>query len=153
MAHRIPVLRSLLIAVQAWPQMQDCTFFLIWRSYSAASQSLIKWEDLRHQFWQADSNLARIRQRFKEAIALIRTAWPELQARSYACGFAHCLTQTWHPIHPAVPASKSTSLHERKAESDRNISQAVFICLEKRTHLVEALSISPLSLSVDILVS
>jgi len=80
MSHRIPVLRSLLVATQARPQMQDCMFFLIWRSYSAGQESCIKWDALRDQFWQADSNESRIRLRFREAIGLLKTAWPELQA-------------------------------------------------------------------------
>ena len=86
MSHRVPVLRSLLIATHARPQMQDCMFFLIWRSYSAAKDSLIPWDSLRDQFWQADSNKARIRLRFKEAITLIRTTWPELQAEARTGG-------------------------------------------------------------------
>lgn len=80
MSHRIPILRSLLMATQARPQMQDCMLWLIWRSYAAANESCIGWDALREQFWQSDSNQSRIRQRFREAIILLRTAWPELQA-------------------------------------------------------------------------
>ena len=86
MIHKVPVLRSLLVATQARPQMQDCMFFLIWRSYSAAKESVVPWDRLREQFWQADSNQSRIRLRFKEAIALIRSAWPELQAEARSAG-------------------------------------------------------------------
>ncbi len=86
MTHRVPVLRSLLVATQARPQMQDCMFFLIWRSYSAANDSLVPWDRLREQFWQVDSNQSRIRLRFKEAIALIRFTWPELRAEARSGG-------------------------------------------------------------------
>jgi len=68
MTHRVPVLRSLVVATEARPQMQDCMFFLIWRSYSAASESCVEWDKLRDQFWQGDSNRSRIRKRFEEAI-------------------------------------------------------------------------------------
>ncbi len=82
MTHRVPVLRSLLVATQARLQMQDYMFFLIWRSYSAASESIIPWDRLRDQFWGSDTNLSRIRLRFREAINLIWTAWPELRAEA-----------------------------------------------------------------------
>jgi hypothetical protein len=114
MAHRIPVLRSLLIATQARPQMQDCMFFLIWRSYSAGSQSVIKWADLRHQFWQADSNLARIRQRFKEAIALIRTAWPELEAEAMPLGLRIVPPKHGVQFIPQFQPPKHIAARERK---------------------------------------
>ena len=86
LSYRVPVLRSLVMATQARPQMQDCMFFLIWRSYSAASESFIEWDKLRDQFWQADSNRSRIRSRFEEAITLVRTAWPELRAEAKSKG-------------------------------------------------------------------
>jgi len=86
MTHRVPVLRSLVVATEARPQMQDCMFFLIWRSYSAASESCIEWDKLRDQFWQGDSNRSRIRKRFEEAISLIRTTWPELRAEARSKG-------------------------------------------------------------------
>lgn len=80
MEHRIPMLRSLLVVTKERPQLQDVMFFLVWRSYAAGSESFIKWDGLRRQFWQSDSNIWRIKSRFDEAIKLLRVAWPELEA-------------------------------------------------------------------------
>ena len=135
MAHRIPVLRSLLIATQARPQMQDCMFFLIWRSYSAASDSLIDWEKLRDQFWQADSNRSRIRLRFKEAIALIKTAWPDLRAEARMNGLwigpprhgSQFVPQLNRPMHAKMPVAALTQSKQQvqanaRREEKRNRS-------------------------------
>ncbi len=126
MSHRIPVLRSLLIATQARPQMQDCMFFLIWRSYSAAQESCIAWDRLRDQFWQADSNESRIRSRFREAITMLRTAWPELQASADLRGLVigppkhgrQFMPQLKAPKHIEARAERARQA-ERKAEMDR----------------------------------
>ena len=82
MQHRLPIQKRLFLASQVRPQLQDCMFFLIWRSYCAGQGSLIPWNRLRDQFWQADSNRSRIRLRFAEIITLLRTetGWSELNA-------------------------------------------------------------------------
>ena len=121
MAHRVPVLRSLVVATQARPQMQDCMFFLIWRSYSAASDSIISWDALRDQFWQADSNRSRIRSRFAEAISLIRTTWPELRAEATSRGLRvgppqhgrQFVPQLKRPKHIEEAAAKQASAIKR----------------------------------------
>ncbi len=137
MSHRIPILKSLLVATQARPQMQDCMFFLIWRSYSAASDSIIDWEKLRDQFWQADSNRSRIRLRFKEAIALIKTVWSELRAEARLDGLwigpprhhVHFVPQLNRPLHTKVPTAllrSSKSSRETvaaKMKREREISR------------------------------
>ena len=110
MKHRVPVLRSLLLATHSRPQMQDCMFFLIWRSYSAATTSFIPWEGLRDQFWQADSNKARIRLRFKEAISLLKSSWPELIALAGSQGLVVGPPKNGVQFVPVL----SESLHVRK---------------------------------------
>lgn len=124
--HRVPILRSLLVATQARPQMQDCMFFLIWRSYSAAKESVIPWDRLREQFWQADSNQSRIRLRFKEAITLIRTTWPELQAVASASGL--CIGPPKHGVQfvPGLERPrhvKAAEARELEAVAEKTLSE------------------------------
>ena len=127
MTHRVPVLRSLVVATQARLQMQDYMFFLIWRSYSAASESVIPWDRLREQFWGSDTNLSRIRLRFREAISLIRTAWPELRAEARPGGLwiappqhgNQFVRQLGKPKH--IQAKAIRELHEAK---DRDLAAA-----------------------------
>ncbi len=126
MSHRIPVLRSLLVATQARPQMQDCMFFLIWRSYSAAHESCIPWDRLREQFWQSDSNESRIRTRFREAIVMLKTAWPELQAMAQLRGLVIGPPKNGRQFMPQLKAPKHIEARaerarqaEVKAEMDR----------------------------------
>lgn len=116
MSHRIPVLRSLLIATQARPQMQDCMFFLIWRSYSAAHESCIKWDALRDQFWQADSNESRIRSRFREAVLMLKTAWPELQAMAGPRGLIIGPPKHGRQFMPQLKGPKHVEARARRAQ-------------------------------------
>ncbi len=125
MSHRIPVLRSLLIATQARPQMQDCMFFLIWRSYSAGQESCIKWDALRDQFWQADSNESRIRLRFREAISLLKTAWPELQATATQRGLLIGPPRHGTQFIPQLKSPKHIGARaERAKEAERKALEA-----------------------------
>ncbi len=139
MSYRVPVLRSLVVATQERPQMQDCMFFLIWRSYSAAKKSFIPWDALRNQFWQADSNRSRIKQRFEEAITLIRTIWPELQARATSAGLeigpprneVQFVPQLRKPQHleaakaEAAKAEAEAAEAKRKAKLDKQLRMLI----------------------------
>jgi hypothetical protein len=81
-AHNVPMLKALLLLVSERPQLQQYIGFLGWRSWAAASATLIPWANLREQIWHGDSNERRIKQRFKETILALRIAWPELQAEA-----------------------------------------------------------------------
>ena len=137
MMHKVPILRSLLVATHARPQMQDCMFFLIWRSYSAAKDSFVEWDKLRDQFWQADSNQSRIRLRFREAITLIRSAWPELEAEARSRGLwigppkngTQFIPQLRPPKHVALLEEKKQRL-ERRTRLEKTIKQ---LCLKPGT--------------------
>jgi hypothetical protein len=76
----IPFLLPMLRTLSKKPQMQDYALFLHHRSYSSESTSRIPWAMLREQLWQDDKTSQRIRVRMDEAIVLLRTAWPELNA-------------------------------------------------------------------------
>ena len=85
----IPMSRTLLRITDQKPQMQDFMMFLAWRSFTADAagrETFIPWNMLREQMWQADSNLARIRSRFKTAITLLKVGWPELRAEAQSRG-------------------------------------------------------------------
>ena len=84
--YHVPVPFELLQATKKKSQLQDHLIFLYWRSFSAQSETLIPWESLREQLWQEDSVASRIRTRFKEAITVFKTIWPELNAEAGKTG-------------------------------------------------------------------
>ncbi len=80
--YHVPVPFELLQATKKKSQLQDLLIFLYWRSFAAQTETLIPWESLREQLWQEDSVASRIRIRFKEAILVFKTIWPELNAEA-----------------------------------------------------------------------
>lgn len=80
--HHVPFPWEILRKLEQKPQMQDYILFLHWRSYAARSRTMIPWKQLRGQLWHADSNTARIRVRFDNAIKLLKGVWPELTAEA-----------------------------------------------------------------------
>ena len=80
--YHVPVPFELLQATKKKSQLQDLLIFLYWRSFAAQSETLIPWESLREQLWQEDSVSSRIRIRFREAITVFKTIWPELNAEA-----------------------------------------------------------------------
>ncbi|SNT27048.1 RepA protein [Granulicella rosea] len=84
--YHVPVPFELLQATKKKSQLQDLLIFLYWRSFAAQSEVVIPWESLREQLWQEDSVTSRIRTRFKEAILIFRTFWPELNAEAEKTG-------------------------------------------------------------------
>jgi hypothetical protein len=80
--HNVPMLKDVLVLVGERPQLQQYIGFLGWRSWCAEAPSTISWNNVRDQLWQQDTNVNRIRQRFKETITALRIAWPELQAEA-----------------------------------------------------------------------
>ena len=80
--HHVPFPWEILRKLEQKPQMQDYILFLHWRSYAARTRTLITWKQLRGQLWHADSNTARIRVRFDNAIKLLKGVWPELSAEA-----------------------------------------------------------------------
>ena len=84
--YHVPVPFELLQATKKKSQLQDHLIFLYWRSFSAQTETLIPWESLREQLWQEDSVASRIRTRFKEAISVFKTIWPELNAEAEKAG-------------------------------------------------------------------
>ena len=88
LAHHVPVPAEIIRATRKQSQLQDLVVFLYWRCYAAESTSLIKWEYLRQQVWQDDKKERRIRERFVEAIACLRTLWPEVNAEALSTGLS-----------------------------------------------------------------
>jgi Plasmid encoded RepA protein len=76
----VPFLWPVLRTLHKKPQMQDYIVFLHRRCTDANSESFIKWSVLREQLWQTDTNPRRLQLRMREAVALYKTAWPELNA-------------------------------------------------------------------------
>ena len=73
--HHIALPRQLWRDLPGTTQVQDLVYFLIWRSYSAASSSVIPWDALQEQF-PHDSNPRRFKANAREAVRLLRTMWP-----------------------------------------------------------------------------
>ncbi len=80
--HHVPFPWEILRKLEQKPQMQDYILFLHWRSYAAKADTTVPWKRLRAQLWHADSNTARIRVRFANAIKLLKSVWPELNAEA-----------------------------------------------------------------------
>ncbi|MGI4831199.1 MAG: hypothetical protein ACRYFU_23870 [Janthinobacterium lividum] len=76
--YHIALPRQLWRELPGTTQVQDLVYFLIWRSYSAASQSVIPWESLQEQFPQ-DSNPRRFKANAREAVRLLRIMWPSVR--------------------------------------------------------------------------
>lgn len=62
------------------PQIQDYILFIHRRSFASKSTSCIPWGLLKMQLGAEDKNPHRIRPRFAEAIKILKSAWPELNA-------------------------------------------------------------------------
>jgi hypothetical protein len=77
LSHNIPIPLKLLQKTQRKSQMQDLLIFLYWRSYAAQSETIIPWTALQSQLAHDDSNPRRIKIRFRQAISMLRTIWPE----------------------------------------------------------------------------
>jgi hypothetical protein len=86
MAYHVPVPEQLIVKTRNKPQLQDTCIWLHWRSYAAASESVIPWEYLAEQLWQDDKTERRIKVRFAEAIAFAKEMWPELRAEVRKAG-------------------------------------------------------------------
>jgi hypothetical protein len=85
-AHHVPVPTAIIRTTRNKSQLQDNMVWLYWRCYAAKKPSLIPWEHLRLQLWQDDKTARRIKVRFAEAIAALKTLWPELQAEALKAG-------------------------------------------------------------------
>ena len=77
-----PILRTL----ARKPQMIDYMMFLHWRTFAARSETVIRWEELRQQMWQEDTNIWRIQRRFAEAIKALKIVFPDLPAQANSNG-------------------------------------------------------------------
>jgi hypothetical protein len=80
--HHVPTPAAIIRETRNKSQLQDLMLFLHWRCYAAASVSTIPWDQLRQQLWQDDSNIWRMKARFKQAIAVLRVIWPECVAEA-----------------------------------------------------------------------
>ncbi len=73
--HHVVLPRELWQSIKGPAPVQDIIFWLIYRCYSAASETVVPWSALIQQFPQ-DSNPHRIRQNVKEAVRLLKVLWP-----------------------------------------------------------------------------
>jgi hypothetical protein len=114
--YHVPVPFELLQATKKKSQLQDLLIFLYWRSFAAQTETLIPWESLREQLWQEDSVASRIRTRFREAIIVFKTIWPELNAEADKKGLRigppkgghHLVPQAKYVRRLPVPDSRMT---------------------------------------------
>lgn len=84
--HNTVMPRRLWLELKGPTQVQDFVFWLYWRCYAAASETIIPWEALTEQFPSADSNRYRLRQHLRQAIKLLRVLWPEVRLRELPDG-------------------------------------------------------------------
>ncbi len=76
--HHIVLPRRLWAEIKGPTQVQDLVFWLIFRCYSAASETIIPWKALTEQFPQ-DSNPHRNRLHTRKAIKTLKVLWPGVQ--------------------------------------------------------------------------
>lgn len=79
--YHIALPRQLWRDLPGTTQVQDLVYFLIWRSYSASSPSVIPWEALQEQF-PHDSNLRRFKASAREAVRLLQMMWPSVRLQA-----------------------------------------------------------------------
>ena len=76
--HHIVLPRRLWAEIKGPTAIQDLVFWLIFRCYSAASETIIPWKALTDQFPQ-DSNPHRNRLHTRQAIRTLKALWPGVQ--------------------------------------------------------------------------
>ena len=76
--HHIVLPRRLWAEIKGPTAIQDLVFWLIFRCYSAASETIIPWKALTDQFPQ-DSNPHRNRLHARQAIRTLKALWPGVQ--------------------------------------------------------------------------
>lgn len=76
--YHIVLPRKLWQEITGPTQVQDIVYWLIFRCYSAASESIIPWTALSEQFPQ-DKNPRRTRAHARQAIAILGTLWPTVR--------------------------------------------------------------------------
>lgn len=84
--HNTVMPRRLWLEIKGPTPVQDLVFWLYYRCYSAASESIISWSALAEQFPQEDSNPYRIRTHARKAIKLLKVLWPEAVLREVPTG-------------------------------------------------------------------
>src|SRR3978361_2145089 len=79
--HNTVMPRRLWLEIKGPTPVQDLVFWLFYRCYAAAPETVIPWNSLNEQFPQEDSNPYRLRQHARKAIKLLKVLWPEAQLR------------------------------------------------------------------------
>lgn len=83
--HHIVLPRKLWQDITGPTQVQDLVFWLIFRCYSAASESIIPWSALSEQFPQ-DKNPRRTRSYARQAMTILATLWPSVRIKEVPQG-------------------------------------------------------------------
>ncbi len=83
--YHIVLPRRLWQEISGPTQVQDIVYWLIFRCYSVASESVIPWAALSEQF-PADKNQRRTRANARQAIVILRTLWPGVQIEEMTQG-------------------------------------------------------------------
>jgi hypothetical protein len=83
--YHIVLPRKLWQDIKGPTQVQDIVYWLIFRCYSAASETIVPWSALTEQFPQ-DSNPRRTRANARQAIKILTTLWPRVQIKEVPQG-------------------------------------------------------------------
>ena len=75
--HNSVMPRRMWLEIKGPTAVQDIIFWLFWRCYSAASDTIIPWAAFADQFPQ-DSNRRRMKQYIRQAVLILRTLWPQV---------------------------------------------------------------------------
>lgn len=77
--HKAVMPRRLWLELEGPTPVQDLVLWLFYRSYSAASETVIPWSALQEQFPTDDSNRNRLKQHTRTAIRTLKALWPGVQ--------------------------------------------------------------------------
>ena len=78
--------RALWRTIEGPTQMLDILYWLVYRCYSAQTESLIPWEAFVEQFGPSDSNPRRIKSHTRQAIGVLKQLWPEVRVAEVPTG-------------------------------------------------------------------
>lgn len=87
--------RALLLNLDGPTLMLDILYWLVYRCYSAKTESVIPWSAFTEQFGPNDSNPRRIKAHARKAIQVLRQVWPDVRLTEVEAGVRvdHTTTQ------------------------------------------------------------
>lgn len=84
--YHVAMPRALLLNLDGPTLMLDILYWLVYRCYSAKTESVIPWAAFTEQFGPNDSNPRRIKAHARRAIQVLRQVWPDVRLTEVEAG-------------------------------------------------------------------